>query len=206
MKKVSTGIAFLIVVFLGDAISENYIYQDGPGQYQSPGPMFTAESGGNPWAIPDRRQQGGQLPGYITNPRYPTREDIETNLNRGDTPQNLVGQPQQQMQQQTQQLQQPQQSGYGGVMGSPQIPSLYSPYSGMLYGYPPAYQTVPTVPSYQTYPSLPTYPGMGAVPGVTTPYMGNITGFGGNPLLTPYGNIYGNVPPYQQTIPQTDNR
>jgi hypothetical protein len=53
-------------------------------------------------------------------------------------------------------------------------------------------------PGYPAYPGYPSYPGWGGLQGLGTPYMGNITGFGGNPLLTPYGGIYSNVVPYQQ--------
>jgi hypothetical protein len=42
------------------------------------------------------------------------------------------------------------------------------------------------------------------MPGMGTPYMG-APGFGGNPLITPYGNIYGNVVPYQEKQPSSDD-
>jgi hypothetical protein len=225
MKKVSIGIALLLAVFLDDAISEGFI-QGGASLHQRAGKMVIAASGGNPWALPDPRQQRGQLPDYVTNPRYVTQEDIETNLNLRNSRQNIYGQsvpqqqyqqlqpqqqqypqqqlqqqqyPQQQLQQQQypqQQLQQQQpQPSYGSGMALPQIPYIYAPYSGMMYGYQPG---------YSTYPALPSYQGLSAMPGVGTPYTGNITGFGGNPLVTPYGNIYDNVMPYQQTVPSTD--
>ena len=223
--------ALLLTLFLDDAISDGFI-QGGASLHQRAGQMVIAASGGNPWASPDPRQQRGQLPEYITNPRYPTQEDIETKLNFRSSQQNLYGQsvqqqlPQQQLQQQQlqqqqlqqqqlqqqqlqqqqlqqqqlqQQQQQPQQQqlqpGYGSGMALPQLPYIYAPYSGMMYGYQPG---------YPAYPALPSYPGLGAVPGLGAPYTGNITGFGGNPLLTPYGNIYGNVAPYQQAVPSTD--
>jgi len=192
MKKVSIGIAFLLVVFLGNAISEGFIRGGAPMQYQQADQMLIAESGGNPWARPDPRQQRGRLPSYITNPRYATQEDIETKLNHGNKEQNNSAQPAQQMQQH--QLQQQQQPGYGAGVGLPQIPHIYAPYSAMQYGYQPGY------PSYPSYPS---YPGMGGAPGMGSPYMGNIPGFGGNPLVSPYGNIYGNVVPYQQAAPSS---
>ena len=218
MKKVSIGIALLLAVFLDGAIPESFI-QGGASLHQRAGQVVAA-SGGNPWALPDSRQRGGQLPEYITNPRYPTQEDIETKLNFRSSRQNVYGQSaqqqlqqqqlqqqqlqqqqlqQQQLQQQQlqqQQLQQQQQllSGYGSGMALPQIPYIYAPYSGMMYGYQPG---------YPTYPALPSYPGSGTVPGLSAPYTGNVTGFGGDPLLTPYGNIYGNVLPYQQTVPST---
>ena len=233
--------AFLLTLFLDDAISDGFI-QGGASLHQHVGQMVIAASGGNPWASPDPRQQRGQVPDYITNPRYPTQEDIETKLNFRSSQQNLYGQSaqqqlqqqqlqqqqlqqqqlqqqqlqqqqlqqqqlqQQQLQQQQlqqQQLQQQQlqpqqqqmQPGYGSGMALPQLPYIYSPYSGMMYGYQPG---------YPAYPALPSYPGLGAVPGLGAPYTGNITGFGGNPLLTPYGNIYGNVAPYQQAVPSMD--
>ncbi|MGB5277308.1 MAG: hypothetical protein WBO16_17625 [Gammaproteobacteria bacterium] len=198
MKKVSTGIAFLLAVFLSNATSEGLINGGALPQYQQAGQMFVAASGGNPWAVPAPRQQRGQLPEYITNPRYATQEDIQTKLNQSNSQQNTYGQPLQQQQFQQQQLQQQQlqqqqlQSGYGAGMGLPQLPYIYAPYSGMLYG---------NQPGYSTYPALPSYPGLGGVPGLGSPYMGNTTGFGGNPLLTPYGNIYGNGLPYQPTAP-----
>ena len=219
MKKVSIGIALLLTVFLDDAISEGLI-QGGASLHQRAGRMVIAASGGNPWALPSPRQQNGRLPGYITNPRYATQEDIETKLNFRSSQQNLYGQSvqqqlqqqqlqqqqlqqqqlqQQQLQQQQLQQQQPQQQqlqpGYGSGMALPQLPHIYTPYPGMMYGYQPG---------YPAYPALPSYPGLGAVPGLGTPYTGNITGFGGNPLLTPYGNIYGNVAPYQHAVPSTD--
>ena len=188
MKKVSIGIACLLALLLGDAISEGLMHNGALMQYQRADPMLIAGSGDNPWALPDPRQRRGQLPEYITNPQYATQEDIETKLNRGNQQQNLGGIPAQQ-----QQLQQ-QQPGYRTGVGLPLIPQIYAPYSGMQYGYQPG---------YQAYPAYPSYPGLGGLPGLGTPYMGNITGFGGNPLLTPYGNIYGNVVPYQQTQPSS---
>ena len=189
MKKVSIGIAFLLAMLLDDAISEVLMHNGAPVQYQRADQMLIAGSGDNPWALPDPRQRRGQLPEYITNPRYATQDDIETKLNQGNQQQSMGGVPAQQQQQ----LQQ-QQPGYGAGVGLPQIPHIYAPYSGMQYGYQPG---------YPTYPAYPTYPGLGGLPGLGTPYMGNITGFGGNPLLTPYGNIYGNVVPYQQTQPSS---
>jgi len=186
MKKVSTGIAFLLAVLLGDAISEGLMHDGASVQYQRVDRMLVAGSGDNPWARPDPRQRRGQLPEYITNPRYATKEDIETKLNQDNRQQNTGGiPPQQQLQQQP---------GYGAGVGLPLIPNIYAPYSGMQYGYQPG------------YPAYPSYPGLGGLPGLGTPYMGNITGFGGNPLLTPYGNIYGNVVPYQQTTPPSGVR
>ncbi len=232
MKKVSIGIALLLAVLLDDAIAEGFI-QGGASVHQRAGQMMMADSGGNPWALPNRGQQRGQLPEYITNPRYATQEDIETKLNFNSSQQNIYGQPvpqqqfqqpqqlpQQQFQQplpqqqsqqqlpqqqyqqqqyqqqqyQQQQYQQQPQPGYGTGMALPQLPYIYAPYTGAMYGYQPG---------YPTYPALPSYPGLGALPGVGAPYTGNITGFGGNPLLTPYGNIYGNVLPYQQAVPST---
>jgi len=187
MKKVSIGIAFLLVVYLGNAISEGFIRGGAPVQNQHADQMLLAESGGNPWARPDPRQERGRLPSYITNPRYATEEDRVTILNHGNKEQNSSGRPAQQQRQQ-QQNQQQQLPGYGAGVGLPQIPHIYAPYSGMQYGYQPGY---------------PSYPGMGGVPGLGTPYMGNPPGFGGNPLVSPYGNIYGNVVPYQQTAPSS---
>lgn len=89
-------------------------------------------------------------------------------------------------------MQQQGQTGYGLPSGLPQAPQIYAPYS-MPYGIQPG------------YPAYPAYPGYGGFPGMGSPYMGDITGFGGNPLITPYGNIYGNVVPYQDTRPGSDD-
>ena len=80
-------------------------------------------------------------------------------------------------------VQQPIPQGYGAPLGSPAMPNVYAP-----YGY---------------YPGYPMYPGFGGLPGLGAPYTGE-TGFGGNPLITPYGNIYGPVRPYQGTEPSSD--
>ena len=149
MKKVSIGIAFLSALCLSDARPERYNYSGAQLQYQPADQMLIAGSGDNPWARPDPRQYGGRLPDYITNPRYATEEDRQTKLNFGDRQQPNAG---------AQQQQQPQQQpGYGAGMALPQMPYIYSPYSGMLYGYPQA---------YPTYPASPTSPGLGGVPGV----------------------------------------
>ena len=79
--------------------------------------------------------------------------------------------------------QQPAPQGYGAPLGLPAAPYIYAPYG------------------YQ--PGVPMYPGYGGVPGA--PYMGD-PGFGGNPLLTPYGNIYGNTVPYQGQDPSSGNK
>jgi hypothetical protein len=184
MNKVSVGISFILVVFLGNAISEVFTREDHTAQYQGADRMLLAESGGNPWALPDTRRQRGGLPSYITDPRYPTREDIETKLNHGNREQQESGTSRQQQGQQ----------GYGSPLGLPQVPNIYTPYGyGMPYGVQPG------------YPAYPAYPGYGGLPGMGSPYMGDITGFGGNPLVTPYGNIYGNVVPYQETAPTSDD-
>ena len=82
-------------------------------------------------------------------------------------------------------VQQPIPQGYGAPQGLPAVPNVYAP-----YGY---------------YPGYPMYPGFGALPGMGVPYTGD-TGFGGNPLITPYGNIYGTVPPNQGTQPSSDGQ
>jgi hypothetical protein len=174
MNMVSVGIAFVLVVFLGNAISDGYSRGDYPAQYQGANQVLLADSGDNPWARPPPRQDTGGLPSYITNPKYATKEDVETNLNDANKQRRNSGipaQPQQQIQ-----------PGYGAPLGLPTVPYIYAPY-------------------YQ--PGYPGYPGAGMLPGMGTPYMG-APGYGGNPLLTPYGNIYGNVAPYQGTQPSSD--
>jgi hypothetical protein len=182
MNKVSIGVTLILVVFLGNAISEVYVRENHSAQYQRADPMLLAGSGGNPWALPDPRQERGRLPSYITDPKYATKEDIETRLNHADKAQQESGAyPQQQGQ-----------SIYGTPSGLPQLPQIYAPY-GMSYGIQPG------------YPAYPAYPGYGGLPGLGMPYPGDITGFGGNPLITPYGNIYGNVLPYQDITPTPDH-
>ena len=170
---VSVCIAFVLVVFLENAISGGYSRGDDPAQYQGASQMLLAESGGNPWARPRQQQGAGGLPSYITNPKYATKEDVETKLNDANKQRSnssIPAQPRQQIQ-----------PGYGAPLGLPAVPQIYAPY-------------------YQ--PGYPVYPGAGMMPGMGTPYMGN-PGFGGNPLITPYGNIYGNVVPYQGTQPSS---
>jgi hypothetical protein len=174
IKMVSVCIAFVPVVFLANAIAAGYTRGDDPAQYQGASQMLLAESGDNPWALPQRPQGAGGLPSYITNPKYATKEDVETKLNDGNKQRSNSGtpaQPQQQVQ-----------PGYGAApLGLPAVPQIYAPY-------------------YQ--PGYPVYPGTGMMPGMGMPYMGN-PGFGGNPLITPYGNIYGNVVPYQESQPSS---
>ncbi len=172
---VRVSVAFVLVVFLGNAISGGYSRGDDPAQYQGASQMLLAESGDNPWARPQQRQGAGGLPSYITNPKYATKEDVETKLNDGNKQRSNSGMPTQPQQQV--------QPGYGAPSSLPAVPHVYTPY-------------------YQ--PGYPAYPGAGMMPGMGTPYMGG-TGFGGNPLITPYGNIYGNVAPYQQTQPSSDD-
>lgn len=177
MKMVSVGIAFVLVVFLGNAISDGYSRGDYPAQDQGANQVLLADSGDNPWARPPPQQGTGGLPSYITNPKYATKEDVETNLNDANRQRGRGGnpaQPQQQIQ-----------PGYGAPLGLPAVPYIYAPY-------------------YQ--PGYPGYPGAGVLPGMGAPYMG-APGYGGNPLLTPYGNIYGNVVPYQDqnTQPPPDD-
>ena len=175
MNKVSVGIAFLAVIFLGNAISEDSSRGDDPAQYNGANQMLLAGgSGGNPWAIPEPKQQGETLPSYITDPKYATDEDLETKLNHGNQQRGGGNNP----------AQQQIRPGYGAPLGLPAVPNVYTPYTGVPYGYQPGY---------------PMYPGMGV------PYMGNGTGFGGNPLLTPYGNLYGSESPYQQTQPPSND-
>jgi hypothetical protein len=169
MNMVSVCIAFVLVVFLDNAISGGYSRGDDPAQYQGASQMLLAESGDNPWARPQQRQGAGGLPSYITNPKYATKEDVETKLNDGNK-QRSSGIPAQPLQQV--------QPGYGAPLGLPAVPQIYAPY-------------------YQ-----PGYPGAGMMPGMGMPYMGG-PGFGGNPLITPYGNIYGNVVPYQESKPSS---
>jgi len=181
MNKVSVGIAFILLVFLGDAISDGFSRSDDPAQYPGANRVLLAESGGNPWAIPQNRQRGSRLPSYITDPKYATKEDVETRLNDTKRERSNSGKPAQPQQQV--------QPGYGAPLGLPAVPNIYAPYSGAPYGYQPGY---------------PAYPGTGVMPGMGMPYMGG-TGFGGNPLVTPYGNIYGNVAPYQESQPSSDD-
>ena len=173
---VSVGVAFVLVLFLGNAISGGLARGDDPALYQGANQVLLAESGGNPWARPQQPHRGGTLPSYITNPKYATKEDVETKLNDVNKQRSSGNQvqPQQQVQ-----------PGYGAPLGLPAVPHIYTPYPASPYGYP-------------------AYPGAGMMPGMGTPYMGG-TGFGGNPLITPYGNIYGNVMPYQQTQPSSDD-
>ena len=174
MNWASVGIAFALVVFVGNAISDGYTRDDTRAQDRGADPVLLAGSGDNPWALPNHRRQGGRLPEYITNPKYATEEDIETKLDYGKQDQrNTVQQPQ------------PVQPGYGAPLGLPAVPHIYTPYG---YGYQPGY---------------PAYPGMGTLPGMGVPYTGD-TGFGGNPMVTPYGNIYGNPSPSQGTQPSSE--
>ena len=174
MNMVSIGIAFILLVFLGNAISDGYSRGDNPAQYQGANQVLLAEAGDNPWARPPPQHGTGGLPSYITNPKYATKEDVETKLNNGNRQRSnsaTPAQPQQQVQ-----------PGYGAPLGLPAVPQIYAPY----------------------YPGYPAYPGTGMMPGLGTPYMG-APGYGGNPLITPYGNIYGNVVPYQGTQPSSDD-
>jgi len=182
MNKVSVGVACVSVIFLGNAISEDFSRGGNPAQYQGANQVLLAGSD-NPWAAPDPRQKGSRLPSYITDPKYATEEDLETKLNHGNKERNYSRQP----------AQQQSQPGYGTPLGLPAVPQVYTPYSTGPYGYQPG------------YPGYPGYPGVGAMPGMGTPYMGNGTGFGGNPLVTPYGNIYGNEAPYQETQPSSSD-
>jgi hypothetical protein len=184
MNKVSIGATLILVVYLGNAISEVFVRENHSARYQRADPMLLSDSGGNPWALPDPRQERGRLPSYITDPKYATKEDIETRLNHADKAQQESGAyPQQQGQ-----------TSYGTPSGLPQVPQIYAPY-GMSYGIQPGY------PTYPAYPSYPGNPGYGGLPGMGSTYPGDITGFGGDPLITPYGNIYGNVLPYQEITP-----
>lgn len=167
---VSVCIAFVLVVFLDNAIAGGYSRGEDPAQYQGASQMLLAESGDNPWARPQQRQGAGGLPSYITNPKYATKEDVETKLNDGNKQRSSSGMPAQPLPQV--------QPGYGAPLGLPAVPQIYAPY-------------------YQ-----PGYPGPGMMPGMGMPYMGS-PGFGGNPLITPYGNIYGNVVPYQESRPSS---
>jgi len=173
MNRASVSIAFITVVILGNAISEDFSRGENPAQYQGASQVLLAGSGDNPWAAPDPRQRRGRLPSYITNPKYATKEDVETKLNDGNKQRSNSSIPAQPLQQV--------QPGYGAPLGLPAVPHIYAPY-------------------YQ--PGYPAYPGAGMMPGMGAPYMGN-PGFGGNPLITPYGNIYGNVVPYQGTQPSS---
>ncbi len=179
MKRVSVGIACVLVVFLGDAISEVFSRDGNPAQHQGANQVLLADSGGNPWAVPAERQRNDRLPAYITNPKYATKEDLETKLNDGKKGQYNSARP----------VPQPRPPGYGAQLGLPAVPNIYAPYSGAPYGYQPGF---------------PAYPGAGVMPGMGTPYMGT-PGFGGNPLISPYGNIYDNVVPYQGTQPSSSD-
>lgn len=176
MNRVSVGVAFLLAGFLSNAISEGFSRGDNPAQYRGANQVLLAGSGDNPWALPEQRQYRGNLPEYITNPKYATEEDVETKLNRGARQQHNSSN-----------TQQPQvQPGYRAPLGLPAVPNIYAPYSGTPYGYQPGY---------------PAYPGAGVMPGMGAPYMGGSPGFGGNPMITPYGNFYGNTVPSQGAQP-----
>ena len=177
MNRASVGIAFAMLTFLSNAISDNYSRGDDPARYRGAGAVLAAGSGGNPWALPEPQRGNSRLPEYITNPKYATEEDRKTKLDYGKR-QNSTGNPAQQ--------QVPQ--GYSPTPGVPAVPNIYTPYTGVPYGFQPGY---------------PMYPGFGGLPGLGTPYMGS-PGFGGNPLMTPYGNIYGNVVPYQGAEQSSD--
>ena len=177
MNRAGVGVAFVLLVSLGNAISDNYSRGDDPVRYQGAGGMLAAGSGGNPWALPEPRRGDSRLPEYITNPKYATEEDRKTRLDYGGQQNSSGNSPQQQVPQ-----------GYGAPLGQPAVPNVYMPYSGTPYGYQPVY---------------PMYPGFGGLPGLGTPYMGD-PGFGGNPLLTPYGNIYGTGVPYQGSGQSSD--
>lgn len=176
MDRISVGVALVLMVLTGNAIPDGYSRGNVAARHGGAGQVLLADSGGNPWALPDPRRQGGRLPEYITNPKYATKEDIETKLDHGSkNAHNGAGRGQQVVPQQ----------GYGAPLGLPAVPQIYAPYG------------------YQ--PGVPMYPGYGGVPGLGVPYMGD-TGFGGNPLLTPYGNIYGNPVPYQGQDPSSGSK
>jgi hypothetical protein len=163
----------------GNAISGDFSHGDNPAQHNGASSVLLAGSGDNPWALPERRPQkgNGKLPSYITDPKYPTKEDVETKLDYGKKERNNSNTVEQRQQNRPM---------YGAPLGLPAVPPIYAPYSGAPYGYQPGY---------------PAYPGVGAMPGLGAPYMGDSPGFGGNPLITPYGNIYGNTAPYQESQP-----
>jgi len=163
MNRASVGIACILVVIPGFAAADVYSRGDDRAQHQRAQRVLVAGSGDNPWAVPEQNRRQRGLPEYITNPKYATQEDIETKLDFGKKQMPNSGPPQQQ----------PIQPGYGAPLGLPGIPNIYTPYSGVPYGYQPGY---------------PVYPGYGTLPG-----------FGGNPMITPYGNIYGTGRPYQGT-------
>lgn len=175
MNRISVGVAFVLIVLTRDAIPDGYSRSDAAVRDRGAGQVLLAESGGNPWAVPQQRRRDGRLPEYITNPKYATEEDVETKLDYGKDNGQNAARP----------AQQPAPQGYGAPLGLPAAPYIYSPYG------------------YQS--GVPMYPGYGGVPGVGAPYMGD-TGFGGNPLLSPYGNIYGNTVPYQEQGPSSGNR
>ena len=178
MNRVSVGAAMALLVLIGDAGADGYSRSDDRGRYQGANQVLLAGSGDNPWAMPNHRREGRGLPEYITNPKYPTQEDIETKLDYGRDDQGSGNQPMQQQQRYPQQMYQ----GYGAPIGPPALPQIYAPYG---YGYP-------------------AYPGMGVMPGLGAPYTGD-TGFGGNPMVTPYGDIYGPGVPDQRSQPSLNN-
>ena len=176
MNRASVGVALLLGVLVGNAVSDVYSGSDAATQQRDATQMLLAESGGNPWAVPDPRRRDSRLPEYITNPKYATPEDVETKLDYGKRNEHNSSRPGQQTI--------PQQ-GYGAPLGLPAVPHIYAPYG------------------YQ--PGVPMYPGYGGLPGLGAPYTGD-TGFGGNPMITPYGNIYGNTVPYQEQDSSTGDR
>ena len=175
MNRISVGVAFVLIVLIDNAIPDGYSRSDAAARNRGAGQVLLAESGGNPWALPEQRRRDDRLPEYITNPKYATEEDVETKLNYGSQSGHNASRP----------VQQPTPQGYGAPLGLPAVPYIYAPYG------------------YQ--PGVPMYPGYGGVPGLGTPYMGD-TGFGGNPLLSPYGNIYGNTVPYQEQDSSSGNK
>ena len=140
MNRAGVGVAFVLLVSLGNAISDNYSRGNDPARYQGAGGMLAAGSGGNPWALPEPRRGDSRLPEYITNPKYATEEDRKTKLDYGGQQNSSGNSPQQQVPQ-----------GYGAPLGQPAVPNVYMPYSGTPYGYQPVY---------------PMYPGFGGLPGV----------------------------------------
>ena len=160
----ASAVLFLIV-FIQDSVSE------GLEDHQFANESFVsnhsrveslADSGDNPWALPDPWQQR-EPPSYITNPRYVTPEDLEPAEQKDEK-----GKPAQR-----EQIYQP---GYVSPYGMYAPPMMGTPYGG--------------IPGFMNYPGMGGYgmPYFGNVPGfggdpLRTPYGGS------NWPSMPYGNV-----------------
>lgn len=76
MSWLRTCIALFLVLFIKNAVSNDSEVADGPFVFRQLQVDLLADSGDNPWALPDPWQQR-EPPSYITNPRYVMPEDLE---------------------------------------------------------------------------------------------------------------------------------